>query len=153
MLNVAAISGRVFDDLNNDGVFDVGESGLKNVRIELVREMDSTIVAYTTTTADGTYEFDFSALGIPAGTYTIRQQSQPNGYLDGKESTGDLGGAAADNGTVLNNVDSNMKMPRAQLSQRLTMREPSAEALISMFRPIPESDGSAGFVLVPVPIE
>jgi hypothetical protein len=107
VLNVVNLSGRVFDDLNNDGVFDVGESGLANVGIELVRESDSIVVAATTTAADGTYEFDFGALGIPAGIYTIRQQTQPEGYLDGKESTGDLGGAAADNGSVINNADSN----------------------------------------------
>ena len=107
VLNIVDLSGRVFDDLNNDGVFDDGESGLSDVGIELIRQSDGAVVATTMTGADGTYEFDFSELGIPAGTYTIRQQAQPTGYLDGKESTGNLGGAAADNGTVINNADSN----------------------------------------------
>lgn len=110
VLNVVDLGGRVFDDLDNDGVFDTGESGLEGVGIELVDEAGPTVVATATTDSVGRYEFDFGALGLGAGTYAIRQQSQPSGLLDGLESIGDLDGDPLTNngeGTTFDNTDSN----------------------------------------------
>ncbi len=97
-----AISGRVFDDLDNDGVFDPGdgESGIADVTIGLTgTETDGGVVDRTTTTrSDGTYSFE----NVLPGDYTLTELGQPNGLLDGNESVGSLGG------TVDNTQDSNV---------------------------------------------
>lgn len=107
VLNVVDLAGRTFDDLDNDGVFDAEDIGLDGVLMQLVRESDGVIVASTSTSSDGSYGFDLADLGLEADVYTIRKNSQPADLLDGKESTGDLGGVAADNGIVINTADSN----------------------------------------------
>ncbi|MBW3595876.1 MAG: PKD domain-containing protein [Planctomycetes bacterium] len=105
VLNVVDLRGQVFNDLDNDGLLDVGEDGLAGVVIELVNGSNGSVVASATTDGQGAYEFDFGAVG--AGTYTIRQQAQPSGFLDGKESIGNLDDTPSDNGTLANNADSN----------------------------------------------
>ncbi len=57
------VDGTVFEDADDDGVQDVTESGLTDVKVRLVS--GSTVVE-TTTTADGSY----SAM-VPSGTYTV----------------------------------------------------------------------------------
>lgn len=56
-----SISGYVFHDVNNNGVFDAGETGLAGVTVTL------STGATTTTAADGSYSFT----GLAAGTYTV----------------------------------------------------------------------------------
>ena len=68
-----AISGRVFIDLNRDGVDDT-EDGLGGVEIVL-RDNGGDVVDTTVTAADGSYGF----VGLPAGDYTV-EQTQPPGY-------------------------------------------------------------------------
>jgi hypothetical protein len=105
VLNLVDLGGRVFDDRDNNGVFDEdhGDIGIEGVLVQLLRESEDAVVASTTTDAEGRYRFD----NLIAGSYTIRQLVQPKGYLDGSESTGDLGGDAAHNGTVDNATNSN----------------------------------------------
>ena len=97
--NLVNLSGRVFDDRSNNGVFDPedGDVPLAGVVIELVSGNTGEVAATVTTNADGCYHF----IGVPEGIYTLRQQAQPAGYLDGKERAGLLGG------TLVNDADSN----------------------------------------------
>lgn len=92
------VSGRVFDDLDNDGVFDNGSDiGLSGVSVTLSgSDNDGPVNRSTVTAADGTYSF----ADVFAGTYTLTE-GQPAGYLDGKETAGTIGG------TVDNTQDSN----------------------------------------------
>ncbi len=93
--NLTEISGRVFDDRDNDGVFDPDndrDAPLNDITMELVDESTGGVAA-TTATVDGEYVF----FDIQPGTYTIRQATQPSGFLDGLESTGALGGGTTDN--------------------------------------------------------
>jgi hypothetical protein len=71
---VTYIRGRVFVDIDNNGTFDEGESGIANVTVTL-RRGQSTAGNAATTTADGQYQFTVEA----AGDYTI-VQTQPAGY-------------------------------------------------------------------------
>ena len=75
VLNLVDLSGRVFDDRDNDGVFEPGDgdTGIENVVMELVDESGGSVVDTTTTAVDGTYAFSMS----DQGTYTVRQQTQP----------------------------------------------------------------------------
>jgi len=103
-----SLSGFVYHDENNDGIKDEDEEGIKDVTIELwVWDGESEKYIeylrdgkhYTVTTGeDGRYEFtDVDAFK----TYEIRQK-QPEGWQDGKESVGSLGGTlpATDNDTI-----------------------------------------------------
>lgn len=91
------LSGRVFDDLDNDGADD-GEPGIAGVSIRLTGIGDRGPVDLATTTgADGWFLFE----DLRPGTYSLEEQAQPVGLLDGKETAGTLGGS------VNNNADSN----------------------------------------------
>ena len=64
------IIGRVFNDINNDGIFNGSDHGLMNVRVE------STDLGATYTNASGIYWFD----AVPAG-YMVSLPSVPNWIL------------------------------------------------------------------------
>jgi len=66
-LNPMSIGDRVWNDLDNDGLLDVGESGIENVTLELYEDTNSsgafeagtdTLVDTTTSNATGNYTFD-----------------------------------------------------------------------------------------------
>jgi hypothetical protein len=65
-----SISGMKFNDLNNNGAKDAGESGLPCWTIELLFEGD--VIDTIETTQDGTYSFDYLA----PGSYIVREVQQ-----------------------------------------------------------------------------
>ncbi len=83
-VQLAGISGHVYEDLNGDGSFDAGEPGKAGVVITLSNGLT------TTTNASGVYTFT-----VPVGTYTLTE-TNPSGYT----STGDTDGANNDTITV-----------------------------------------------------
>src|SRR5207244_901547 len=67
------IMGTVFKDANFNGIRDPGESGVGGRIIRLL-DPSNTIVAQTTTAADGTYSFDNLANNLsPAVAYHVRE--------------------------------------------------------------------------------
>src|SRR6185503_4081131 len=85
------VSGRVFDDKDNDGAYEPGDGdvGIGGVTVQLFHEASGTLIATRTTAADGTYYFD---VNLGAGTFKL-VAAQPIGFLDGRETAGNLGGA------------------------------------------------------------
>jgi hypothetical protein len=85
----ASLGGSVYSDANFNGRRDTGEAGIANVSIQLFRagSLLRTLVATTTTNADGQYLFR----NLTPGTYSIAEQ-QPSGFSDGGEQLGSLGG-------------------------------------------------------------
>ncbi|MCU0962796.1 MAG: Ig-like domain-containing protein, partial [Pirellulaceae bacterium] len=75
----ASISGRVYLDVDNDGVCDPPELGVPNVPITI----DGPVTRVVVTDADGCYR----AGDLPAGRYTITE-TQPLVFLDGRETAG-----------------------------------------------------------------
>jgi uncharacterized repeat protein (TIGR01451 family) len=73
----ATIVGTVYDDLNGDGAFDAGDTGIPGVLVTLSNGVT------TTTDATGAYTFT-----VNPGSYTILE-TDPAGYI----STGDVDGA------------------------------------------------------------
>jgi uncharacterized repeat protein (TIGR01451 family) len=73
----ATIAGAVYDDLNGDGAFDAGGTGIPGVLVTLSNGMT------TTTDATGAYTFT-----VNPGSYSILE-TDPAGYI----STGDVDGA------------------------------------------------------------
>lgn len=86
------VSGRVFIDANNDGVFNGGDSGLQSVVLNLTgTDFNGLPVnASTTTTSDGRYVFT----GLAAGAYTVTEPNQPGGTQSGITTAGSTGGLA-----------------------------------------------------------
>jgi large repetitive protein len=95
----ASIGGVVYVDTNDNGTRDANEVPIAGVTITLTgTDINGNAVSRTTVTgADGSYRFDGLALPGPNG-YTITQ-TQPGGYLDGRESIGSLGGTIPGNDT------------------------------------------------------
>jgi fimbrial isopeptide formation D2 family protein/uncharacterized repeat protein (TIGR01451 family) len=85
----ARIAGFVYEDNDNDGVFDAGESGISGVTITLsgTDDLGNSVLLTTTTTITGFYAFD----NLRPGTYTV-SETQPSGYLDGRDTAGAPGG-------------------------------------------------------------
>ena len=84
----ATISGTVWVDENNDGIINSGEMKLANVAIALTgtNDLGLAVSLNTTTDASGNYNFN-----VRPGNYTL-SETQPAGYLQGKDISGLLGG-------------------------------------------------------------
>ena len=92
------LSGYVYDDCSstvstsNNGIKDAGEAGIGNAttytKVELLNS-GGTVIATTYTNSSGFYSFT----NLVPGTYSIRE-TQPAGYLDGKDKIGTQGGTA-----------------------------------------------------------
>lgn len=89
-----SFSGIVYDDRNNDGLVDSGESGIPNASVVLsgVDDRGALVNIPLTTLADGTFNFS----NLRPGTHTITETT-PAGFLDGKDTVGTLNGSAAVN--------------------------------------------------------
>ncbi len=97
----ATISGFVYNDLNDNGVKDAGESGVPNVKVTLTGTdiNNQPVTREVTTGADGSYNFG----DLPRGSYKI-VETQPVGYPDGKDTVGTAGGNASVNDEISNIV-------------------------------------------------
>lgn len=99
-----SLAGYVWDDTDNDGVKDAGESGIGNVDVRLTGtdHLGNNVSIDVQTNPDGSYLFD----NLRAGTYSILQDpdsdSLPTGYLDGKDTIGTPGGDSSVNDRFLN---------------------------------------------------
>ena len=71
----ATIGDKVWNDVNGNGVQDTGEAGVAGVTVKLLGSDGTTVVATTTTDANGKYSFS-----VPAGTYYVQFVS-PSGYV------------------------------------------------------------------------
>lgn len=92
-----SLSGHVYEDMNNDGIFDrnAGEIGIPDVELELwvwngERYVDTGHRAVTG--EDGSYKFDNLDVGLK---YRIIE-TQPEEYCDGKDTVGSLDGTVFD---------------------------------------------------------
>ena len=91
-LRPASLSGFVYNDGNNNGIKDSGESGIGGVTVNLTGtdDLGNPVSLSQITAADGSYSFT----GLRPGSYTLAD-SQPSGYFDGKNTIGSQGGTAS----------------------------------------------------------
>ena len=96
---LARLSGYVYHDEDNDGRFGYDESGIGGVVVTVsgITNDGARWSRTVTTQEDGYYVFEF----LPPGVYSVTRV-QPNGYLDGSNSVGNVNGTrtgelAADN--------------------------------------------------------
>ncbi|WP_165488587.1 MULTISPECIES: SdrD B-like domain-containing protein [Dyella] len=83
----ARISGKVYSDLNNNGVVDAGEPGIGSpaVTVTLTGTDDLGLAVSKTTTTDASGNYSFTQLR--PGQYTVTE-TQPTGYLPGRATVG-----------------------------------------------------------------
>lgn len=92
----ARLSGRVYLDLDNDGVYAANEKPLAGVTVYLL-DGSGNRVAQAMTDQQGNYVFEH----LRPGVFGV-EEVQPAGYLDGKESLGTAGGALVGNDRMMN---------------------------------------------------
>jgi protocatechuate 3,4-dioxygenase beta subunit len=88
-LRPGGLSGYVYVDEDNDGVFDASEAPIAGVTLALLDASGTATGATTVTDANGYYEFT----NLEPGTYGVIE-TQPTGYQDGLDSAGSAGGVA-----------------------------------------------------------
>jgi protocatechuate 3,4-dioxygenase beta subunit len=88
-LTPATVAGYVYMDANNNGAKDPGELGIPGATLALTgtNDLGNSVSQTQTTAADGSYQFK----NLRPGTYMVTE-SQPAGYLDGKDAVGSVGG-------------------------------------------------------------
>jgi|GEM_PF-711832 len=96
-INPASISGHVFVDKNDDGVKQKSEQGISGVQLHLtgIDDLGNAVDATVQTDRKGEFNFEF----LRPGTYEIRE-TQPQSYLDGKETVGTASGTRSKNDTL-----------------------------------------------------
>ncbi len=96
-LLTSSVAGSVFNDVNNDGSQDAGETGLASVTIVLTGTdyLGNPVSITETTDVNGDYLFDNLPPSDATG-YTITE-TQPANYQDGTITPGTLGGTAGTN--------------------------------------------------------
>ncbi len=82
-----SLAGQVYHDRNDSGKRDSGEEGIAGVALDLIGS-DGQIVATTHTDSQGAYRFD----NLAPDNYRI-VESQPTGFIDGKDRVGSIGGS------------------------------------------------------------
>ncbi len=81
--NTGSITGRVFRDNNNDGLFQSSDVGIPGVTLRLRTAGTTAILQTTTTDSTGAYAF----ANLAAGSYEV-VEVQPAGLTDGLEQAG-----------------------------------------------------------------
>ena len=88
-----SVAGRVFSDLNNDGLQNGADAAISSVTVALTGFDDLGSVVNLTTTTNGTGDYSFTGLR-PSGAagYTLTE-TQPAAFLDGRDTAGTTGGS------------------------------------------------------------
>jgi large repetitive protein len=93
------IAGTVWSDPEDDGTVGPRDTGIAGVTVNLYDATGTTVVATTTTDADGNYSFS-----VQPGSYVIRE-SQPATYTDGEQDPGTNGSTNGANDDINVSVD------------------------------------------------
>ncbi len=90
----AEIGGSIYDDINNNGVLDGGDSGIGGVysnatQISLTGTDYAGNAVNLTASVNGSGDYTFADVPPSNGSgYTVAQTEEPSGYLDGLEENG-----------------------------------------------------------------
>lgn len=112
----AGLSGFVFADLNDNGIFETSEIGLRGVTVQLIGPNGGQLTAVTG--EGGAFAFE----NLAAGGYEL-SQVQPVQFLDGKDTAGTAGG------TVQNDRLTNINLAAGQQSTGNNFGESSLHPL------------------------
>ncbi len=76
MYETVALGGFVWNDINDDGIFNSTESGMSNITVQLYYGLNNTYITNTTTNSTGNYTFENLIPNFYYVTFT-----KPDGYL------------------------------------------------------------------------
>lgn len=98
---VSSMAGHVFVDTSNDGVRQSGEAGIEGVLVTLtgVDAAGNPVTRTATTDAAGEWLID----DLLSGTYHL-VETQPQGYADGLDSAGSVGGTVEANADRIHDI-------------------------------------------------
>ena len=98
------VSGRVYNDGNNNGLIDTGEGGYPNVQVVLTgtNDLGETVNVTVTTDSEGRYRFD----DLRPGTYTVTEPTQPVETLNGITTPGTIDGTSTGTATPVTTTPS-----------------------------------------------
>jgi uncharacterized protein (DUF2141 family) len=84
-LQPSRLAGYVYQDLNNNGIKDTGEVGIRNVQVRLTgtNDIGQVVDQIFTTSPTGYYSFE----NLRPGIYALAE-TQPIGWADGKDTRG-----------------------------------------------------------------
>jgi SdrD B-like domain len=115
LVQVAQVTGRVWNDTNGNGLQETGEAGYSGVTVQL---LDPTNTVVTTTTADpaGFYSFNGVALGIysvrfvaPSGyAFTLQNQGSDPTLNSTANSSGQTATFSLTSGSQVSNLDAGL---------------------------------------------
>jgi len=99
-----SISGRVYNDGNNNGVIDAGEGGYANVEVVLTGtdDLGQAVNITVTTDSEGRYRFE----DLRPGTYTVTEPTQPAQTLNGITTAGTIEGTSVGTATPVSTTPS-----------------------------------------------
>jgi uncharacterized repeat protein (TIGR01451 family) len=122
------VSGSVYNDNNNDGTRQGGESGYPNQTITLTGtdDLGRPVNVSAITDASG----NFSLSDLRPGSYTLTQPSQPAGSSNGITTPGSAGGAATPVATVPSAISGIVLVPGQSSSGNLFAELSSAPDLV-----------------------
>lgn len=132
-VNNLSLGGRVFTDINNDGLQNVSEPGIPGVSLTIAGTTSAgvdicTVLTSCTVVTDSSGNYVFS--GLPpanAAGYTVTE-TQPAGFTDGKDQVGSLGNVspAHASGTVLPAGTDTFTVPLTSSATGYNFGEPPA---------------------------
>src|SRR5439155_973673 len=131
----AGLSGLVYSDADNDGVPDVGETGIASVTVTLSGTDDRGAAVNLTTTTNAAGQYNFG--NLRPGTYQIAE-TQPAGFFDGKDSAGNTGG------TLGNDTVTNIVLTPVKANTGVTFGELAPAGLSGFVYGDADDDGVAG---------
>ncbi|REK19688.1 MAG: DUF11 domain-containing protein [Actinobacteria bacterium] len=128
------ISGSVFEDSDEDGVFDAAESGLGGVAVNLLDSGGAT-VATTTSAADGSYEFSTMpgeytvsvGSGIPTGWAMRTASSIDTGFLASGAVSANNDFGASNNTPVM--IEGSQTIEIGELPDPLSATDPEGDSV------------------------
>ena len=133
----ATISGRVFDDMANDGAFnppvDVGFAG-NPIVLTGTNDLGVAINVTTTTATDGSFSF----IDLRPGSYTLTQPTQPLGRVNGVTTAGSIGGVTSGSATGVNTLPSAIA--------GIVITAPGQASINNLFAEIPAASTISGRV-------
>ena len=95
-----SLGNQVWSDLDDDGVYDAGETGLSGLTVRLL-DAGGSVITTTTTDASGRYLFD----GLTPGTYSVEVE-QPNGYRPSAVNASDPNNGSDDDNNGVSEITS-----------------------------------------------
>ena len=93
----ASLAGFVYEDVNNDGIKQAGDSGIGGVTVTLTGTDDLGASVNTTAVTVGSGAYSFT--GLRPGTYALGE-TQPTVYVDGKDTAGTPGGSTVTKNSI-----------------------------------------------------